>query len=267
LSKGNKQPVSAPILKSAVARNLEASQEQPAEQARDPTSSIARVISAAKQHYELLQEVMQHDSLNDKPPDVLSDVLAAARVAQLQLSEATPALWPAELQRKFFTASLNKLEMTLGSVNQDLSDLCSKAEAKLATTTESPSLAAPESPAEPHSPSFSITDSDDSDDDSEAPSTQIASTVVPIDMPPSSVAEPESPRSPVESQSRHWVEEEGEVFRRKTFLDSLEDQQIEDEDISGEELRREILETEVERRPAQSPVLALDTHLQDGAPS
>lgn len=57
--------------------------------------------------------------------------------------------------------------------------------------------------------------------------------------------------SPVE-ESRRWVEEEGEVFRKGTRLGVVDND--EGRGRSGEELRKEIMETEVPRSPPRSVV-------------
>lgn len=97
------------------------------------------------------------------------------------------------------------------------------------------------------SPSFSITDSDDSDDESPTHSPAPVSIALPkeeevsaeLDIP--ATVEDGSLRSPLENQSKSWTAEEGEVFRRGTALGTIE--HVEDEeivDVSGEELRKEV---------------------------
>lgn len=73
------------------------------------------------------------------------------------------------------------------------------------------------------------------------------------------------PASPVERESRKWVEEEGEIFRKGTRLGVVDGESESDEESvgkaqshkpgkTGEELRQEILEAEVPRSPPRQVV-------------
>lgn len=119
------------------------------------------------------------------------------------------------------------------------------------------------------SPNFSIGDSDAESDAEELDSARIvpprmgkpkAAGTVPTTPPNDDFAErlvdaelAQGLSSPVE-ESRRWVEEEGEVFRKGTKL-GVVDSDSDDEakkGRSGEELRKEIMETEVPRSPPRS---------------
>lgn len=130
--------------------------------------------------------------------------------------------------------------------------------APLTLSPPSSSLTSPNrrpNPPQEHvsSPSFSIGNSDDDDeedDDETTPTIADAPKVGPPAMPSISipgtdidVEEEEesgngSPRSPMESQSRFLTLEEGEVFRRGTALETVDDEEL--VDVSGEELRKEV---------------------------
>lgn len=144
---------------------------------------------------------------------------------------------------------------------------CNQAGDLLEQPTRSPSQLLSPQREEPllHSPSFSITDSDDEDSDEEPAASTSKSSSAPITMPQRrrrASSESDAPKSPVESQSRNWVEwviggfargfrsssltetslvhrEEGEVFRKKAFLDDQLDQE-EDPEMTGEQMRQEV---------------------------
>lgn len=98
-------------------------------------------------------------------------------------------------------------------------------------------LASPTSPTSPSytseiDTSFSITGSDDSDSEEELTTKPTPSIVTEgLDS-----IESASPLSPLEQQSRNFMLEEGEIFRKGVIVD-VENEEL---DVSGEELKKEV---------------------------
>lgn len=107
------------------------------------------------------------------------------------------------------------------------------------------------------SPGFTIADSDDDDDEELSQPGSTSSSPTPtangenrsrskmphLEIPESAMCDEDSPRSPMESQSRSLTLEEGEVFRKGAVLGTGEVDEDDDEgkgDVSGEELKKEV---------------------------
>lgn len=91
-ARGIKQPVSAPIHKSAVARNLEEQQSQKEARTAQTRNAISSLLSAAGQSGGLLRELLVQSRSNPSPSsdqiEILRDVLGQTRAVQMQLADA-----------------------------------------------------------------------------------------------------------------------------------------------------------------------------------
>jgi len=255
LAKGSTQSIPTPMLKSTVARNLEERKQKIAAMRERRNDHIGEIVSAATECRDLLGEVYASaEGESAKAQDELyKDVLSQARAAQMQLAEAVKL------------SAESDLRTNAESLDTELLHLCNSATALLEGKPLPPDSSAflqpsPLSPSvvPPHSPSFSITDSDDEDsDDGQRTDTKLSLDIPsdtrlipqPLNTSPSS-SPSESLRSPIESASKFMTLEEGEVFRKKTILDAENEDESEDdqEDVSGEVLRQEILTADVPQR-------------------
>ena len=318
-----KATIAAPILTSAVARDLKSRQEKEERQLRvaaADSQSKDEIISAAEQCRTVLGEILEDEEAAASkgvivsPSEVVRDLLVQAQLAEAQLAEAVAATGSGE--QKSESPSLSypdghaltcpSSEDRAVSLGDDLSNLLDRAKRLYDRQPQAPALIptpthAPATPNAPiatrhdhlSSPSFSIADSDDeAEDESTAASSHPATSPQKLelstlgsDLVPEHALDLEdansSPRSPLESQSRSFTLEEGEVFRKGSFLGVDEDDAV--GDVSGEELKKEvsaplllqiqsvtdaalrmysqILETEVQRspRPSFSSTEALPT--------
>lgn len=277
LARGNKTTITAPILKSVVARDLKLRQDQEERRARTQAAAARskdEILVAAEECLIVLDECLKSDEEAAKkgiivaPGEVVRDLLVQAQLAEAQLAETVLASRAGEQKSAFHTAVvvLTVLKLTLSdsfpsekalALADQLSAVVDRAR-KVYEPHSSPAPQTPPSklhipttlPFRPDvlSPSFSITDSDDSDEESPTNSPARVSISLPeaeeegsteLDIP--AAVEDGSLRSPLENQSKSWTAEEGEVFRRGTALGTIE--HVEDEeivDVSGEELRKEV---------------------------
>ncbi|KAM0745905.1 RNI-like protein [Meredithblackwellia eburnea MCA 4105] len=282
-ARGNKVQIAAPILKSAVARDLKNRQDQEERvRQKELTASKTKdeIVTAAEECHVVLSDLLAFDvaakaqGVIVAPSEVVKDLLVQAQLAEAQVAEAVAATAPGPKKDRAsaigdrLTSLLDLAKITYGS-EADESRLKSPVSPQQAQGNgngglTSPTVAAPPEPIS--SPSFSIADSDEEDDDSAStgspsPAPNDPSTSHPA-MPSISIPNAavdlerevdhtvESPKSPMESQSRSLTLEEGEVFRKGQALETAEDEEL--ADVSGEELRKEILETEVQRSPRPS---------------
>ena len=281
------------------------------------SNALRTSVRVAKECVELLEEIVLPDEERRKRSEAIQGaeiaklVLDQATAAESQLSEAIRPLRAGSDEREAVGALANTLSVLLlkagrlygspsvpvSSVNRSparQSSLTALSTTNLSEGTFLSPVSTPsKSPASPvaqiPSPSFSITDSDDSDTDTidsradgrtpptsphrlqrfgEQQSTARRSRPISLELPESgdasssaAAAMQSSPRSPVESHSRVMVLEEGEVFRKgtsmvagsKTLLDVLDD-----ESEDGQELEQKILDTEVERTSRRASVGSLE---------
>ncbi|KAI5474358.1 leucine-rich repeat containing protein 68 [Pseudohyphozyma bogoriensis] len=279
IARGKKGTIAAPILQSAVARDLKTRQDAEDRRTRRQAAaskSQQEILTAAEECRTVLTELLVTDEeaaakgVIVQPSEVMRDLLVQAQLAEAQLAEAILA-----------TAGAQKdLALTLGD---DLSRLYDRAKRLYdGHPAEPPPVSTPQrgglavdvasttSPSpQLSSPSFSITGSDDEDDDEDAasndshgsPTRARSSAQASRETPPLDIAAVvnndefdavAAPRSPTTDYSRSLTLEEGEVFRKGTALGAADVDEDELEDVSGEELKKEILETEVERSPRQS---------------
>lgn len=267
-AKGLKQSIAKPILKSTVARNLETLNRQSQDQARRARNaqSFEQITTAAVQSHDLLASLL--NNTNEPSHEMLRDALSQARAAQLQLAETLPAIKDPSAR-----------SVTI-QVNENLLESCLAVEHIITPPMTRPSIPSPlllDAPQQLASPAFSITDSDESENDDAGPNeaekrknkvpkikvnSQDLLIAGPIRGDDGAATQTSPPTSPVTQQNKRYVEEEGEVFRRKTILDSQADEDNAADarpELSGEEMRKELLETDVERTVRSSPQLPLET--------
>lgn len=89
-AKGSKQSVSAPMLKSTVARNLEDRQQKVKAIKERRKEHLGDIIAAGTECRDLLREVYQsvQEDNTKAQDDLFKDILSQARAAQMQLVEA-----------------------------------------------------------------------------------------------------------------------------------------------------------------------------------
>ncbi|KAK4703652.1 protein phosphatase 1 regulatory subunit 37, partial [Phenoliferia sp. Uapishka_3] len=285
IARGNKIPIAAPILKSVVARDLKTRQENEERMKRNAESASKSkddIILAAEECRIVLSDLLSFDvaakaqGVIVAPSEVVRDLLSQAQLAEAQLSETVLASTPGERKERAvrlvdqLTALLDLAKGTYDSPKPpSLPPTTPPSLRQLSTPGRSNGqhLTSPISPSsEDHvsSPSFSIADSDDDEDDAASvastgsPSPPTAETQLPsvprIVIPGLESNSDGSPKSPMESQRRFLTQEEGEIFRRGTALETADDEEL--VDVSGEELRQELLVTDVARSPRPSIIAA-----------
>ncbi|GAA5942946.1 hypothetical protein JCM1841_003610 [Sporobolomyces salmonicolor] len=302
--KGKRVVIARPIQKSALAVNLEARQlaEERQERRREERSRTQKdILAAAAEARDVVSELLSVDQaavargVIVAPSEVVRDALVQLQLAEAQLAEAFTATRTPD-QRECAELLLTELSSLLDLAKA----LYDRPPPPFSPAPPSPvpnghpaapHLQIPNAPLSPHvdepsSPSFSLVDSDEEDDEPEPapPASSAASATassaatlppavpdleIPIESssPPSS---PSSARSPIESESRAMVLEEGEVLRKGLALGAAEvsDEDGDDEEsplkglglglgaglseVSGEDLKKEILEAKVQRSPRSS---------------
>lgn len=181
------------MLKSAVARNLEEQRSQKQAASNEQRKRILELLSVATQSRDLLKELSMNESHAREQVDVVRDVLGQARAAQLSLADA-------------ISASKGVPEEAL-EVNQELIICCNRA-GHLLEPPRQPQLLSPKRDKPLlSSPTFSITDSDDESEteDGSAPGASLSKLQLAKHDRRGST-DSDTPKSPLESQSRNWVE-------------------------------------------------------------
>ncbi|GAA5917738.1 hypothetical protein JCM5296_000954, partial [Sporobolomyces johnsonii] len=287
--KGKRVVIAQPIKKSALAVNLEARQlaEERQERRREERSRTQKdILAAAAETRDVVSELLSVDQAAAArgvivaPSEVVRDALVQLQLAEAQLAEAfTATRTPDQRERaELLLTELSSL-LDLAKVLYDRppppSSPAPPSPAPNGHAAAASHLQLPNAPLSPHteepsSPSFSLVDSDEEDDDPEpappAPSASSSAAALPpsvpnLEIPAESSSPPSSPssaRSPIESESRAMVLEEGEVLRKGLALGAAEvpDEDDEDDDesplkglglglgaglseVSGEELKKE----------------------------
>ncbi|GAA5987902.1 hypothetical protein JCM10908_007265 [Rhodotorula pacifica] len=292
---GSKRVVVAqPIRKSALASTLEERQraEQRREQRRQENlRSQQDIFAAAAETRDVVRELLSVDEgvaakgVLVRPSEVVRDALVQLQLAEAQLAEAAPTARQGE-ERDRAEALLSELASLL-DLAKSLYDRPAVSPPSLPAKSLSVPATTPATDAAPPSPTFSLVDSLDGEEEdngkqagpaslegieSKRDARKPDSLALPADSDLLTVPDPNalSARSPIESESRAMVAEESEVFRRGLALgvDDVPDEDDEedgessatDEDgqakkkseVSGEELKKEILETPVQRSPRTS---------------
>ncbi|KAL8292378.1 hypothetical protein RQP46_001844 [Phenoliferia psychrophenolica] len=271
LARGNKVTIAAPILKSVVARDLKTRQENEDRERRNAASASQSkddILLAADECRIVLGELLAFDikakaqGVIVAPSEVVKDLLINCQLAEAQLAETVLAGGTqkdrAVALGEQLTALLDQAKSTYDAPAPHSAPTSPTLHRINGAPTHlsSPTLSHQEEHVS--SPSFSIADSDDEEDDnaSNASPSPVATegpelpTVPRLVIPESMSEDADAPKSPMQNQSRAFTEEEGEVFRRGTALETVDDEAL--DDVSGEELRKEILETPVQRSPRLS---------------
>ncbi|BGP40717.1 hypothetical protein JCM10449v2_004679 [Rhodotorula kratochvilovae] len=282
---GKRVVVAQPIRKSALASNLEARQQAEERRARrraDALRAQGDIFAAAAETRDVVSQLLAVDQAAGArtPSGVVRDALVQLQLAEAQLAEAFSGARQEE-QREQAEVLLSELAslLDLAKTMYDrppASEAESAADGHLAVPLPSAQEEAP-----PVSPTFSLPDSDDSEDaaaGAAAPAGDAPAAAEELSLPPrpatldlstalapGSPGSPTSPssatsnaRSPLESESRAMVAEESEVFRKGVALgvdevpDESDDEAEGRGEVSGEELKKELLETTVQRSPRPS---------------
>ncbi|GAA5916140.1 hypothetical protein JCM8208_002221 [Rhodotorula glutinis] len=276
--------VAQPIRKSALASNLEARQQAEQRRAKrrdDALRAQGDIFAAAAETRDVVSQLLAVEQAAGarEPSEVVRDALVQLQLAEAQLAEAFSGARQVE-QRERAEVLLTELASLLDLAK----NMFDRPPPSLSASADAPGAAAGlmiPAPADldqpPSSPTFSLQDSDDSDAvaagpaaaavdeeavlSSSSPSLSVkpATLLLPDDSSPSSSSGPSSPslaRSPIESESRAMVAEEGEMFRKGVALgvDEVGDESDDEggKEVSGEELKKELLETTVQRSPRPS---------------
>lgn len=115
-AKGSKQSVSAPMLKSTVARNLEDRQQKIKAITERRKERLGDMMAASTECRDLLSEVF-HSAKEDKAKaedDLFKDVLSQAQAAQMQLAEGIQHSADSDIKSERF---LNVLASTNGVIS------------------------------------------------------------------------------------------------------------------------------------------------------
>ncbi|KDE03683.1 hypothetical protein MVLG_05872 [Microbotryum lychnidis-dioicae p1A1 Lamole] len=255
-SGGKTITIAAPILKSAVARDLKERQEAQQRQERRremQARSKDEIVQAAEGVRDVLADMLAVDEelartgVIVQPAEVVRDSLVQAQLAEAQLAEAIAATRPGDQKDR---------AVLLGDA---LSALLDRAKAlyepKVAPSTLQ---VTPTGTVEAESTNFVLDDSD-SEDDYSAPATSnpetgdATSKATDVAAPNEDAVNDDdnemSIKTPLEFQSRSLTLEEGEIFRKGSALGTgqVDDDDDELDHVSGEELKKEVMEATVER--------------------
>jgi len=265
--------VAQPIRKSALASNLEARQQ--AEQRRaqrrdDALRAQGDIFAAAAETRDVVSQLLAVEQAAGarEASEVVRDALVQLQLAEAQLAEAFSGARQAD-QRERAEVLLTELASLLDLAK----NMFDRPPPSLSASNDAPAVTAAgltvPAPADvdnpPASPTFSLQDSDEEEADTadaarpaaadgstlsnSAPSLSVkpATLLLPDDSSPSSSSGPSSPslaRSPIESESRAMVAEEGEMFRKGVALgvDEVGDESDDEgaKEVSGEELKKEV---------------------------
>ncbi|ORY87461.1 hypothetical protein BCR35DRAFT_317717 [Leucosporidium creatinivorum] len=191
-SGGKKITIAAPILKSAVARDLKSRQEAQDRHARQiaaQNQSKDEILAAAEEVKEVLGDMLKLDEgakemgVIVQPSEVVRDALVQAQLAEAQLAEAVAATRQGDQKDRALvlgdqlTSLLDRAKALYEPPSSSSPSLSSPAPKSAPNGSASPSLQIPSSPIpaspadSPSSPGFTIADSDDdSDSDNSRPS-------------------------------------------------------------------------------------------------
>lgn len=258
--------VAQPIRKSALASNLSARQHAEEARARRREAALRAqgdIFAAAVETRDVVAQLLAVEQAAGarRPSEVVRDALVQLQLAEAQLAEAFSGARQAE-QRERAEVLLTELAslLDLAKTMFDRPVVVEPGEEATSAGLTVPALAPLDEP--PASPTFSLQDSDDdaADEEEGAPTAKADAPSPPSSLKPHSLALPDDPtplsspgpsspsaaRSPIESESRAMVAEEGEMFRKGVALgvDEVPDESDEEGggggEVSGEELKEEV---------------------------